>query len=62
MKGAKIKIMVYEVCEYIWMKYNPVKRDLFESEENYFAQMVENWITAKRCGLMSDGVGFRTRY
>ena len=61
LKQSAVIDHVAEATQYISMKYHPVKRHSFESDENHFAQMLENYVTARQCGVINDGAGFRLR-
>jgi len=66
--GGRVRLKPYviqshteKLANYILSKYNPVKRHKFEGDSKYFSRMLRNYVTAKRNGLISGGVGFRSR-
>merc|ERR550525_594165 len=57
----KVKKQVSSLAKYIYTKYHPLRRQKFEGEEMYFSQMLNNYVSAKRVGVIHGGVGYRLR-
>jgi len=60
-KASRVKREMSSLAKYIFTKYHPLRRTQFEGEEKYFSRMLENYVSAKRTGLIHGGVGFRVR-
>lgn len=60
-KASRVKQEMASLARYIFTKYHPLRRTQFEAEQKYFSRMLENYVSAKRTGLVHGGVGFRVR-
>jgi len=57
----KVRKQVASLAKYIYTKYHPLRRQKFEGEEMYFSRMLNNYVSAKRSGVIHGGVGYRLR-
>ena len=60
-KAKRVKREVASLAKYIFLTYNPLRRQQFEGEEQYFSRMLDNYVSAKRAGTIHGGVGYRVR-
>lgn len=60
-KASRMKRELASLTKYIFTKYHPLKRSQFEGEQKYVAQMLSNYVSAKRTGTIHGGVGYRVR-
>merc|ERR1712154_700638 len=48
----KVKKQVSSLAKYVYTKYHPLRRQKFEGEEMYFSRMLNNYVSAKRFGVI----------